>query len=244
MLRYPANVIRACAWLALGAALGAGACLQLGRASHSALLVPTAQPAGADALLMRLEQEQVVLQQGVESRRQVLQQIDEQARSRSAMLDELERELRAARVAAGLTEVQGEGVVVTIADGDRSLAVGENVEDVIVHDYDVRDIVSTLLSAGAEAIAINGERVVFATSIYCVGSTVVVGDKRLSPPLEIVAIGSRDRLLNALRQDPELERLRGRTQDRSVLLSWRAADTVVCPAASTAVEPLYARAGE
>lgn len=160
------------------------------------------------------------------------------------MLSELERELQAARASAGLTSMHGDGVIVRIADGDRALSIGESAEAVMVHDYDVRDIVAALLSAGAEAITVNGERLVFQTAVYCVGSTVIVGDRRLSPPLEIVAIGASDSLLRVLEQDPELARLRSRAQDRSVMLHFQAAENLECAAATEAPSLTFARAGE
>jgi uncharacterized protein YlxW (UPF0749 family) len=138
----------------------------------------------------------------------------------------------------------GDGVVVTVADGDRQLQGGEAAEAVLVHDYDVRDIVGALVSAGAEAIAVNDERVVLQTSIYCVGSTVIVGDRRLSPPLRIVAIGDPESLTRVLDEDPELQPLRQRAARRSVLLSYLATQGLRCPAFSGGMTPTYARAGD
>ncbi|MHB0877239.1 MAG: DUF881 domain-containing protein [Anaerolineae bacterium] len=244
MFRYPANVIRACAWLALGAVLGAFVSIQLVRSGRLDTATAATAPATGDDLITRLEQEQAVLREGVDARRRVLEQLDGQAASRSAMLGQLESELLQARTASGLTALEGSGVAITMADGDRQLSAGEAAEAVIVHDYDVRDVVGALISAGAEAIAVNDERLIFQTSIYCVGSTIIVGDRRLSPPLRIVAIGDPDALLRVLNQDPELERLRGRAADRSVLLSYAAANNLRCPAYSGAMNPTYARAGD
>ena len=50
-------------------------------------------------------------------------------------------------------------------------------------------MLNLLWLAGAEAVSLNGERVVATTSIYCVGSTILVNDTRLSPPYEFLAIG-------------------------------------------------------
>ena len=46
----------------------------------------------------------------------------------------------------------------------------------IIHEYELRDIVNLLWMAGSDAIAINDERLVSNSSIYCVGSTVMVGE--------------------------------------------------------------------
>ncbi len=66
---------------------------------------------------------------------------------------------------------------------------------------DLHDLVAALWSAGAEAIAINGERLVSTTSIYGVGASILVNTAFLSPPFRIEAIGP-DGLLERFMADP------------------------------------------
>jgi uncharacterized protein YlxW (UPF0749 family) len=80
-------------------------------------------------------------------------------------------------------------VVIEIADSRRVLPVGENPANYIVLADDLRDLVVALWHSGAEAVAINGERLVATTSIYGVGSSVLVNTAFLSPPFRIEAIG-------------------------------------------------------
>ena len=68
----------------------------------------------------------------------------------------------------------------------------------MVHDSDLRSVVNELFSAGAEAIAINDQRLVANSSIRCVGPTVLVNSERLAPPYKIAAIGKPDVLQSAL----------------------------------------------
>jgi len=196
-----------------------------------------------DSLVARLEQEQDVLRQGVEARRQLLAQVDEQAAGQSLMLGELEAELAQNRVLAGLTEVQGPGVVVTLADGDLASA-GEEPDLAIIHDYDLVDVLNALWGAGAEVISVNGDRIVFGSYVYCVGSTIIVGDRRLSPPLALQAVGDRQRMAAMLAQDPELEGLRQRASLGSVTFKVEGREDIVCPPYSGAIQHRFARAGD
>jgi uncharacterized protein YlxW (UPF0749 family) len=54
---------------------------------------------------------------------------------------------------------------------------------------------------GAEAIAVNDERIVGSSSIYCVGSTIMVNGTLMSPPFSVVVIGPQNDLL-ATYDDP------------------------------------------
>ena len=55
-------------------------------------------------------------------------------------------------------------------------------------------IVNELKNSGAEAISINGERILFNTSITCIGTVIQVNNKRLNSPYVIQAIGNQDTL--------------------------------------------------
>ena len=57
---------------------------------------------------------------------------------------------------------------------------------------DLRTMVEELWLAGAEAIAINGERVVPTTSIIDIGGVILANSAYLTPPYQISAIGSED----------------------------------------------------
>jgi uncharacterized protein YlxW (UPF0749 family) len=119
----------------------------------------------------------------------------------SSALAEVNRRLEEARLAAGLRPLKGPGVVIEISDSKRVIPEGENPANYIVLVDDLRDIVAALWASGAEAIAINGERLVATSSIYGVGASVLVNTAFLSPPFRIEAIGS-DGLLERFSADP------------------------------------------
>ncbi len=114
-----------------------------------------------------------------------------------AARDELNQRLVAARLATGLSEVRGPGMVLEIADSQREVPPGEAPTNYIVLVDDLRDLVSALWASGAEAMTIAGggaaaedaERLVATTSIYGVGASILVNTAFLSPPFRIEAIG-------------------------------------------------------
>lgn len=144
--------------------------------------------------IARLESEQDSLKQRVGELRQSLDE-KQQARSQSAeLVGGLAQELARQRALAGLTPLVGPGVQVILNDSTRSVIPSQvNPESYLVHDYDVRDVINLLWAADSEAIAINGERIVANSSIYCVGATIMVNDTRMSPPYQIRAIGPPER---------------------------------------------------
>jgi len=114
-----------------------------------------------------------------------------------AAREQLNRDLADARLMTGLVDVRGPGMVLEIADSQREVPVGESATNYIVLVDDLRDLVSALWASGAEAMTISGgategapaERLVASSSIYGVGSSILVNTAFLSPPFRIEAIG-------------------------------------------------------
>lgn len=109
----------------------------------------------------------------------------------AALTDELNR----AEMIAGLTDLSGPGVIVTMKDSP-SADVPEN--EALIHDDDILKVINELRDAGAEAISINDERILATSEIRCSGATVSVNNKRYSAPYVIKAIGDSKNLENAL----------------------------------------------
>ena len=98
---------------------------------------------------------------------------------------------------AGLTEVSGTGVTVTM--NDSSTRGGGDMNAYLVHAEDLLAVVNELHAAGAEAVSINGQRMVGRSAISCAGSIVMVNGVRVAAPFEIKAVGEADVLDSALR---------------------------------------------
>jgi len=108
-------------------------------------------------------------------------------------------ELQKANMAAGLLPVHGPGVVVTLNDSSHVLQPGEDPNLYLIHDEDLLKVVNELRAAGAEAIAINGERLTSTSEIRCAGTTILVNVTKIAPPFVITAIGDPETLERALR---------------------------------------------
>jgi uncharacterized protein YlxW (UPF0749 family) len=148
----------------------------------------------------------------------------------SSALAEVNKRLEDARLAVGLTALRGPGVLIEIADSKRIVPEGENPANYIVLVDDLRDIVAALWASGAEAIAINDERLVATSSIYGVGASILVNTAFLSPPFQIKAIGAQG-LLDRFNANPAF---RGRVAQRidvfGLEYASQAADALEVPA--------------
>ncbi len=115
----------------------------------------------------------------------------------------LKGELDRAKMIAGLTDVSGNGITVTLKDGSNAgQAVAGIVYDNgygIVHDSIVLMFLNELRAAGAEALSINDERILATSEIRCAGPTISVNNTKIAAPFEIKAIGNPETLENALR---------------------------------------------
>jgi uncharacterized protein YlxW (UPF0749 family) len=112
--------------------------------------------------------------------------------------DSLKKELDYIKFIAGLTDVKGQGVIVTLNDAlipDKSLVDSQN----LIHDWIVDSILNNLKNSGVEAISINNERIMSTSEIICVGPTIKINNNRYSVPYEIKAIGNPDILSSELK---------------------------------------------
>jgi uncharacterized protein YlxW (UPF0749 family) len=137
-----------------------------------------------------LEAEQADLRAQIAVAEAQVQDYQSASTSSTSAQAEVNRQLEEARLSVGLTALRGPGAVIEIADSTRPVPDGENPANYIVLVDDLRDIVTALWASGAEAIAINGERLVATSSIYGVGASVLVNTAFLSPPFRIEAIGA------------------------------------------------------
>jgi uncharacterized protein YlxW (UPF0749 family) len=115
----------------------------------------------------------------------------------------INKELSDVSIIAGLTKVKGKGLEIVLDDTE---AINKVVEEMgyydpnvyIIHDTDLLTVINELRAAGAEAISINGQRIIANTEIRCVGPVVSVNTARITAPFKILAIGEPDHLASAL----------------------------------------------
>lgn len=139
-----------------------------------------------------------------------LQQQIEKATENNSELEEAKNKINDGNKTIGLAEVTGPGVIITVADSDIDSNKVLDSSDLLVHDSDILKIVNELKNAGAEAISINGQRVILTTSIICGGNIININGERIGSPFEIKAIGSPEALANLSRPDGCLSLLQQR----------------------------------
>jgi uncharacterized protein YlxW (UPF0749 family) len=204
---------------------------------------PAARARAAEALRQsELEQEQ--LKATIARLREELATVQREASQQTGQLSQVQVELEREQLVAGLVPLRGPGVVLQLDDSKTPPMPGTEPNDYIIHEYDVRDVVNLLWNGGAEAIAINNERLVNTTSIYCVGSTIMVNDTRLSPPYQIRAICDRKPVEALLNSPAQLTLLRPRIKAYGVEFSVTWADEVEIPAYSGTFRLRFASSGE
>ena len=112
----------------------------------------------------------------------------------------LNESLQDLKLFAGLTEVEGPGVIVTLRDYVKNTISSPFVTDAdrTIHDGDVLKVVNELFASGAEAISVNNLRVTAVSSYRCVGTTILVNDVKIASPIRIRAIGETETLTGAM----------------------------------------------
>lgn len=103
------------------------------------------------------------------------------------------------KLRAGLTPLSGQGIKVKLEDSNKTMKAGENPNLYVIHDDDLLRVVNELRAAGAEAISINGQRMLGTSEIRCAGPTLSVNNVRSAPPFEVSAIGNKKDLENAMK---------------------------------------------
>ena len=146
-----------------------------------------------DAAANRLQRDNAALAAAIEAERS--RQLDQQARG--ALADLVDR----LGLVTGAIAVTGPGVTLTIDDAEAvAVAPGADprsdttTEDGRVLDQDLQVVVNGLWEAGAEAVAINGQRLTALSAIRSAGQAILVDYRPLKPPYRILAIGDPERL--------------------------------------------------
>lgn len=155
-------------------------------------------------------------------------------------------ENRSVRLAgeAGVDPVRGPGLVVTLADARRD-ADGRfprdaTPDDLVVHQQDVQAVLNALWSAGAEAIALQDQRIIATSAPRCVGNTLLLNGRTSSPPYTVTAIGDPVALSQALAAAPQVRLYRQYVIRFGLGYSERAGSDLAVPGYTAALRMRYA----
>lgn len=100
----------------------------------------------------------------------------------------------------GFTFVRGPGIMLSVSDNmidDPNLDLMER----IVHDVDIVVLLNDLKAAGAEAIEVNGQRIINISEVVCAGPLIRVNGYVIPAPFLIRAIGDLDELYDSVSQE-------------------------------------------
>ena len=161
--------------------------------------------------------------------REAPQDVGDSIRSETARLDALEAEVEGLRaehadlvemadvavpetpenllVASAGTALRGPGLRVELWDAPAVSVDGSayDVNDLVVHQQDLEAVMNALWAGGAEAMAVQGQRLTMTSSVRCVGNVLLLHGRQYSPPYVIEALGNPTRLRAALDASDEVQ---------------------------------------
>ncbi|MCG9968073.1 DUF881 domain-containing protein [Pelotomaculum terephthalicicum JT] len=124
--------------------------------------------------------------------------LEEAGKGSSQATDAFTSELLKIRLYAGLTKVEGPGVEVTLDNLAENARPGGNPNLYFVKDEDLLKIINDLRGAGAEAIAVNNQRILATSEVRLAGNHINVNLTKLTAPYKVTAIGNATTLKSSL----------------------------------------------
>lgn len=147
---------------------------------------------------------------------------------------------------AGFTPRSGPAVTVTLTDAPESVletaTSSDQLNEMIVHQQDIQAVVNAMWRAGAEAVTIQGRRIISTTGIKCSGNTVQLQGQPYSPPYVITAIGDQLDIYTEIQGDDYLDLYRAAAADPGVAVGYQIelVDYATAPAYDAPVNLSYA----
>lgn len=159
----------------------------------------------------------------------------------AAVTSDLNRQLEQARIAAGLVAMTGPGLVIQLSDSTAPVPADGNERDYLVSGQDVLTVVEELWLAGAEGVAVNGERVTNATAIVDIGGSVLVNSAYIAAPYQLSAIGPADTFDRLTRSPGFVDFVRARSETFGIGVGYTVQDAVDLPAYAGSVNLRHGR---
>ena len=122
-----------------------------------------------------------------------LEEVRQDATQNDTSSSAKQEELKKNNTLLGLTNVSGSGIVIELEDGklDNAILTIDNPNSVLIHNDDLISLLNELRNAGAEAVEINGQRVINSSAITCEGNIIKINGEKIGSPFTIKAIGSQ-----------------------------------------------------
>ncbi|GGC80667.1 UPF0749 protein YlxW [Thalassobacillus devorans] len=147
--------------------------------------------------LLDLESKNKELREELQTKTEAVQTYEDGlAANEQQIADFVERKKRL-QMLTGQLPVKGPGLSVTLKDA-AYIPSEEHANNYIVHEPHIHQVVNELKSAGAKAIAINGQRYVSNSYFACTGPVITIDGVQHPAPFVITAIGDPDVLFSSL----------------------------------------------
>lgn len=173
--------------------------------------------------------------------RDQIQRIQGVGQGSADVVRQLNANLQQARIAAGLVSLTGTGIVIQLEDSRSIVPPGGSESDYLVGSRDIRLVVEELWGSGAEAIAVNGERLTPTSAIIDVGASLLVNSAYLTLPYQISALGPAD-LYDRLSASPGfVDFVRSRADVYGIGISLAEPESIDMPAFAGTVTLRYSR---
>ena len=132
----------------------------------------------------------------------------------------------------------GRGLAFRLEDGTQ--VGGAGGQDALVTARDVRTLIDELWLAGAQGIAVNGERIVGSSAVLDIGGSILANSAYLSPPYTVTAVGPSD-MYDRLRASVAFVAfMQGRVEPSGLVLRVAELDKADLPAFAGTVRLRYA----
>jgi uncharacterized protein YlxW (UPF0749 family) len=190
---------------------------------------------------LELQQEQDRLKQQVLDLRAEIQGLEAMGQGGAAVTANLNQQLQDARVAAGLSALEGPGLVIQLSDSTVAIPPDANGRDYLVSGRDVLTVVEELWLAGAESVAVNDERVTVATAIVDIGGSILVNSAYVAPPYQVTAIGPPTMFDKLTHSQGFVDFVRGRAEAFGIGVSYATSEDVELGAYAGLVTLRYGR---
>ena len=146
---------------------------------------------------------------------------EDESANRSNAAQQVKIQLDDQKVIAGLTALHGPGLTIMLHDGTDPNDPVDHSLGWTIHYQDLQDIVNVLWASGAEAIAVNGQRVVPSSAFHYAGVNILLNAaSRLSGPYSVTALGDPSALAKGVGNPDQLAELKSRNRIYRLGLSW------------------------
>lgn len=160
-------------------------------------------------IINQLEAENLAMETAIDAIRTELASAGFSDSEAGAYFTRLQQELADTQFNSGQTAVSGSGIIISLNDNTAGAETAKQAdplnyfpENYIIHDSNLRYLLNDVAYL-AEAVSINGQRIVDTSDIRCVGTVIIINSTRVAPPYEISLIGSPALLEGALQESSQ-----------------------------------------